>query len=182
MIKLDYLPYVPSPNKSSRDGGVKPTWIVLHAMQGTYLGSQSWFKNPKSQVSAHYLVSKKGEVVCMVKPEQKAWHTKNFNSVSLGIEMEDVPTVRGKADLKKNCLTDPNWCTDLELNAVAELVATLMVKYKISLAHVIGHNDPMLAKPPYNNDHKDVGPFFPWEKFRTLVKKHLEPPKEKKSE
>lgn len=182
MIKLDYLPYVPSPNKSSRDGGVKPTWIVLHTMSGYYgtpgkSGTIFWFQNPKSKVSAHYLVSKQGEITCMVKPEMKAWHTKGFNNVSLGIEMEDKdPKTKLMSD------KDPKWCTEKELNAVAELVATLMVKYKISLANVIGHNDPMLAKPPYNNDHKDPNKYWNWEKFRTLVKKHLEPPKEKKSE
>lgn len=173
MIRLDYLPYSPSPHKSIRDGNVKPTWIVLHCMAGTFLGTQSWFKNPKSKVSAHYLVSKKGEIVNMIKPELKAWHTKGFNSVSLGIEMEDVPTVKGKADLTKNCLTDPNWCTEAELKAVAELTATLMAKYNIPIERVIAHNDPMLRKPPYNNDHLDIGSFFNWTLFRTLVKGFL---------
>lgn len=168
-IRLDYLPFEVSPNKSPRKNNQKPTWIVLHAMAGTYKGSIQWFKNPTSKVSAHYLVSKEGEITCMVKPDLAAWHVKNFNSPSIGIEMEDVPTVKGKANLKLNCLTDPKWCTEAEMKAVAELTATLMLKYKIPLSNVIGHDDPMLKGAPYFNDHRDVGPFFSWVQFRKLV-------------
>jgi len=179
MIKLDYLPYIPSPNRSART--VKPSWIVIHTMSGYYgspkSGTIQWFSNPKSKVSAHYLVSKKGEITCMVKPDQKAWHTKEFNNVSLGIELEDKDPKTGKT--AKN---DPNWCTDKQLETVAELVATLMLKYKINLSNVIGHNAPFLQKPPYNNDHTDPEKYFPWDKFKALIKMHLEPPKEKKDE
>lgn len=180
-IRLDYLPFEVSPNKSPRKNNQKPTWIVLHAMAGTYKGSIQWFKNPTSKVSAHYLVSKEGEITCMVKPDLAAWHVKNFNSPSIGIEMEDVPTVKGKANLKMNCLTDPKWCTPTQLDKVAELVATLMLRYKIPLERVIAHNDPMLKAAPYFNDHQDVGPFWDWPGFRALVKKHLQPPKENKN-
>lgn len=167
MIKLDYLPYHATTNKSVRVGGVKPTYIVIHAMQGYYKGSISWFQNPKSQVSAHYLISKQGEICNMVKDELAAWHVHGFNSKSIGIELEDMV-------LKKpgNCLTDPKWCTPAELKAAAELVATLMVKHKIPLEHVIGHNDRMLAAPPYSANHKDPG-LFPWDEFRQLIKGFL---------
>lgn len=164
MIKLDYLPYVPSPNKSVRT--VKPTWIVVHAMAGFYTGSISWFKNPKSQVSAHYLVNKKGEITNMVKDEHKAWHCFNFNNQSIGIELEDKDLKTGKI-----CTNDPKWCTEKEYEAAAELVATLMLKHKIPLTNVIGHNDPKLKK--LGSTHEDPGPYFDWVKFRALVTKFL---------
>lgn len=171
MLKLDYIDFIPSPHKSARKGNQKPTWIVIHAMSGSYQGSIAWFKNPKSKVSAHYLVSKKGEMVCMVKPELKAWHVGAFNSPSVGIEFEDM-----NPKTKKNCMTDPTWFTDIELERGAELTATLMKKYMIPMSNVIGHNDPMLRK--LGSDHSDPGPYFPWERFRALIKKYLEPPKE----
>lgn len=174
-IKLDYLEFIPSPNKHPRKEGQKPTYIVIHAMAGTYIGSQTWFKNPKSKVSAHYLVSKKGDICCMVKEQNfAAWHVKNFNSCSIGIEFEDLDL-----KTKKNCLNDPKWCTPIELDRGAELVATLMLKYKIPLERVIGHDDKLLKQ--MGNDHSDPARFFNWEEFRALVKKHLQPPKENKN-
>jgi len=168
MLKLEYLEFTPSPNKEARTA--KPQWIVLHCPSGTFQSAINTFKNPKNKVSAHYVVSKAGEIVCMVKPDLKAWHTLEFNNVSLGIEMED-----GDAkDSKKNCKTDPTWCTDKQREAVAELVATLMLKYNIPLEKVIGHNEPFLQKPPYNNNHTDPEKHWDWQKFRPLVKKHLE--------
>lgn len=175
-IRLDYLSFSPSPHKSPRKNNQKPTYLVIHSMIGTMEGSLSWFKNPTSKVSAHYLVSKQGEIVCAVKPELAAWHCKNFNSMSIGIEFEDL-----NPKTKKNSMNDPKWFTPAQLDKGAELVATLMLRYKIPLDHVIGHNDKMLAAPPYNNDHKDPGPYWPWEEFRALVKKHLQPPKEPKN-
>ena len=163
MLKLDYLEYAPSPNRSQRIGGTRPTYLIVHSMAGTYQGTKSWFLNPKSKVSAHFLVSKKGDLLKMVDPQMAAWHVKNFNSKSIGIEFEDM-------DIKSplNCLTNPQWCTPAQLKAGAELAATLMRNYNIPIEHVIGHNDEMLRV--LGNDHSDPGPHFPWDEFRKQIK------------
>lgn len=170
MIKLDYIDFLPSPHKSTRRNLQKPSWVVIHAMAGTMEGTKAWFRNPKSKVSAHYLVSKKGDVLCMVKPELAAWHVRNFNSPTLGIEFEDLDP-----KTKKNCLSDPKWITDKQLEVGAELVAALMLRYKIGMSNVIGHNDKYLQQ--MGNDHSDPGPYFPWDKFRKLIASNLEPKK-----
>lgn len=75
--------------------------IVLHSMWGTYQGSISWFKNQDAKASAHYLISKGGEITQMVEDSNTAWHAgiiddvapewvkpnPNFNTI--GIELED---------------------------------------------------------------------------------------------
>lgn len=159
-----------SPHFSQRSGNQKPSYIIVHAAQGTHKGTISWFKNPVSKVSAHYCISKKGEVVQFVRLDRAAWHVVNFNSPSIGIELEDL-------DLKtrKGCLTDPNWLTDIQLDRLAELTALLMRKYLIPISNVWGHDCQELRK--LGNTHKDPGPYFPWDKFKELVKKHLEPNK-----
>lgn len=176
MIKLDYLPYYPSPNKSIRAGGAKPTHIILHAMIGYYgtqkSGTIGLFLNPKSKVSAHYLVSRKGEICNMVKDQFAAWHVKNFNSKSLGIEFEDmIPGVKG------NCMTNPNWHTPEQLKAGAELVATLMLKHNIPIENVMQHSNPFLKK--LGNDHEDCGRWFDEAGFKVLVKEFLDGSKPK---
>ena len=161
MIRLSYTDFSPSPNKSQRAGGIKPTYIVIHAMQGTFIGTKAWFLNPASKVSAHFLVSKKGDLLKMVDCQLAAWHVKNFNSKSIGIEFEDMDP---KSSL--NCLTNPQWTTPVQIKTGAELTATLMQTYNIPIEHVIGHNDPMLKA--LGNDHQDPG-IFPWEEFRKQV-------------
>ena len=52
-------------------------------------------KNPKHQVSCHYLITRKGKVIQMVRERNVAWHAgrskwKNFhnlNNKSIGIEL-----------------------------------------------------------------------------------------------
>jgi N-acetyl-anhydromuramyl-L-alanine amidase AmpD len=172
MIKLDYLPYVPAACKSSRNG-TKITHIVIHAMQGYYgqqgkSGTIFWFQNPKSRVSAHYLVSKKGEITCMVKDDLKAWAAGDFNPQSLNIELEDM-----SLGVKGDCRTLKHWWTDAELKAAAELTATLMLKHKIPLTNVIGHNDKLLREH-FGSTHEDPGPAFPWPDFKALIQGYLD--------
>lgn len=61
-----------SPNKMSRNGW-KPDMIVSHIAEGTYDGTISWLCNPKSQASAHFVISKKGEITQLVDIREAAW-------------------------------------------------------------------------------------------------------------
>ena len=75
--------------------------IVMHSMDGYYKGTISWFRNPQSGGSAHFLVSKEGEIRQMVRFADMAWHAGIFdkpipdflnpnpNYYTLGIELED---------------------------------------------------------------------------------------------
>lgn len=69
--------------------GVKIDTIVFHSMDGFYNGTISWFKNPVSKASCHYLISKFGEIRRMVKEEHRAFHAAEWNNRSIGIELED---------------------------------------------------------------------------------------------
>lgn len=155
-----------SPNYSKGRGGKKITHIVIHAMAGYYKGSIAWFLNPKAKVSAHYLISKKGEVIQMVKDEDKAWHCNKANGFTIGIELEDRDP-----GTKKNCLTDPNWCTEIELETAAKLTASLMKKHHIPIDNVVGHDSELMRK--YGSLHNDPYKYFPWAKFRDLIEANL---------
>jgi N-acetyl-anhydromuramyl-L-alanine amidase AmpD len=61
-----------SPNKMSRKGW-KPDMIVSHITEGSYAGAVSWLCNSKSQASAHFVVSKKGEITQLVDIREAAW-------------------------------------------------------------------------------------------------------------
>ena len=95
-------------NKWDTRFGFKVKGIVLHSMAGTYIGTLTWFGNPIARVSAHYCISKEGEVSLCVEEDDTAWHAGNVtvdkemapgfikdnwgvnpNLISIGIEMED---------------------------------------------------------------------------------------------
>lgn len=71
---------------------VKLQGVVIHwwddpAKRPSLNGVVSWFKNPASQVSAHYVVEN-GTVVQMVRDDHVAWHagSKHWNERTIGIE------------------------------------------------------------------------------------------------
>jgi N-acetylmuramoyl-L-alanine amidase len=63
-------------------------YLVIHVAQGSYSGTIDWFQNPRANVSAHYVVGRKGKIAQCVHNEDIAWHAGNwrFNRRSIGIE------------------------------------------------------------------------------------------------
>ena len=62
-----------SPHQDSR-GNFRPEVIIMHRMQGSLAGCDSWFANPASQVSAHYGLGQNGEIHQYVDETRRAWH------------------------------------------------------------------------------------------------------------
>ena len=53
-------------------------YIVIHVMQGSYNGAISWFQNPASNVSAHYLMrATDGDITQMVREKDIGYHAGN---------------------------------------------------------------------------------------------------------
>lgn len=66
------MKWVPSPNHSSSKG-YRFIAIVNHIMEGTLLGTDSWFSNPASMVSSHFGVGKDGAIHQYVDLNYPAW-------------------------------------------------------------------------------------------------------------
>ncbi len=116
--------FIESPNHSSRHGARIDT-IVLHSTAAATVGGTiAWFLDPQSQVSAHYVVDKNGDIYQMVCEERCAWHAKALNPTSIGIE--HVATANDRL-------------TDAQSAASAELVRWLVATYEIPVANVLGH-------------------------------------------
>ncbi|MFW6692306.1 peptidoglycan-binding protein [Streptomyces sp. MAR4 CNX-425] len=128
--------------------------VVVHVTQGSYAGAISWFQNPSSDVSAHYVIrSSDGEVTQMVRNHDTAWHARSANSSSLGIEHE------GWVD-------EPSWFTDTMYRSSAALTRHLCDTYGIpkDRTHVRGHNELP------DNDHTDPGQHWNWTYYMELVR------------
>lgn len=149
-----------SPNYWRGRGGKKIIAIVDHITAGLMPGCLDWMCNPQSKASAHYLVTKKGEVLQMVAEGDTAFHAgtvkrptwrlyngTNPNRYALGIEHECV----SGGDL-----------TEAQYQATLQLHKELIRKYNIPVDrdHIIGH---------YEIDRvdrlNDPGKYFPWERL-----------------
>ena len=123
-VKPAIKSFIESPNTSSRDGA-SINMIVLHSTTAaTVEGTINWFLDRKSQVSAHYVVDKNGDIYQMVRDDRSAWHAKAANSRSIGIEHVATQTDR---------------LTDAQSTASAQLVRWLAAQYGIPMANVVGH-------------------------------------------
>lgn len=153
---LDQIPFIPSPNFVKKDYG-KIDRIIIHITQGSFASAIGWFKMESSKVSAHFIVSRVGEVVQMVKLQNVAWHAAPFNTRSIGIEHEGFYNYHGKTT---------NF-TKEQYKASADLVKELAKKYNIPLdrEHIIGHREvPGVTKtcPGYN---------WNWDYYMNLLNK-----------
>ena len=153
---LDQIPFIPSPNFVKKEHR-NIDRIIIHITQGSFASAIGWFKMKSSKVSAHFLVSRVGEVVQMVKLQNVAWHAAPFNTRSIGIEHEGYYNYHGKTT---------NF-TPEQYQASANLVKELAQKYNIPLdrKHIIGHREvPRVTKtcPGYKWD---------WDYYMNLLNK-----------
>lgn len=116
--------FVQSPNFSSRNGERIRRIILHYTTSRNVEGTISWFKDPRSKVSAHYVVSRTGDIYQMVRDTDKAWHAKNANADSIGIEHSAA-----KGD---------GMTPDQEAASVA-LVRWLLGEYKLAKSSIHGH-------------------------------------------
>ncbi|MCT2589010.1 amidase [Streptomyces sp. N2-109] len=146
--------WVPADSSNYSSGRSSPiSAVVVHVTQGSYAGSISWFQNPSSDVSAHYLVrSSDGDITQMVRDRDTAWHARSGNAYSVGIEHE------GYVD-------NPSWFTDAMYRSSAALTSHLCEEYGIpkDRAHVVGHSEVP------GNDHTDPGSNWDWDYYMQLV-------------
>ena len=109
-------------------GEAKIDFIVIHIAQGSYSGTINWFQNPRVNVSAHYVVGRKGQIAQCVHNEDIAWHAGNwkYNTKSIGIEHAGYARHR--------------W-TDRMYRSSARLSAYLCRRFNIPVdrRHIIGH-------------------------------------------
>jgi N-acetylmuramoyl-L-alanine amidase len=60
--------------KIGRPGQFQPEAVVIHIMDGTLSGTDSWFNDTRAKVSAHYGIGKAGQVHQYVKEADTAFH------------------------------------------------------------------------------------------------------------
>ena len=155
------------PNAMRTPSGHKATmairYIIIHDTEGSYSGTISVFQNPRSYVSANYVVrSSDGAVTEMVRPKNVSWGAANWyvNMHAINIENEGF-AAQGTA-----------WYTPAEYRSDAALVRYLAAKFHIPLdrQHILGHEEvPGETNSGTAAQHWDPGPFWNWNHLMALV-------------
>lgn len=149
---IDWIPAA----RANYDAGrtMRITTIVIHETDGSWFSALNWFRNPRSRVSAHYLIRAwDGVIMQFVAESDTAYHARNANPYSIGIEHE--------YDARHGV-----WHTDAQYRSSALLVCAIGHRYGIPLDrdHIVGHRELPGA------DHSDPGPTWNWTYYMSLVR------------
>jgi hypothetical protein len=79
------------PGVNHTTGGNNPRFFVAHIMVGYMAGTDTVFRNPHVQASAHFGVSRGGAVWQWVDTDDQAWHAFAANNCSIGVEHAGFP-------------------------------------------------------------------------------------------
>jgi N-acetyl-anhydromuramyl-L-alanine amidase AmpD len=168
--------------------GNRKDFIVIHDMEGSYLGSIAYFQLQSTSASIHYDVNSKqdnsgdrpaGDITQQVEEQYWAWHAICLNKYSFGIEHEGYAS-------------SPAWFTPEMYKASAKLVQWLCDRWSIpkDRNHIIGHNE--YQNPAWVNwstangypttfatcnSHTDPGANWDWDFLMQLVKSDSAPPR-----
>jgi len=150
------IAWVPSPNFGPRKDGAVPSIIVIHytAMESAEAAIERLCA-PEFEVSAHYAISRHGEVTQLVKEEDRAWHAGvgewngiiDVNSHSIGIELDNDGASPFSAPL---------------MDALGRLLPEVATRWNVSAENIIGHEDCAPGRKT------DPGPRFDWARVRHL--------------
>lgn len=163
-------------NKWENRRGNSIDGVIIHSMGGFYKGTLSWFNNPAVVASAHYLISKLGEISKCVEEQYASWHSGevsvkydrapkiiqqkwgiNPNLFTIGIELEDENNTQWIYPQK-------------QYFAAVELVADIFKRYKLE-----ANADTILMHKQTNPNHRS-DPIGNWnhEQFILDVKESME--------
>ena len=131
----------------------KPNFVIIHhTAQNSCDQTLKTFTLPRTQVSAHYVICRDGNVYHMLNDYLRAWHAgvgawgndQDINSSSIGIELDN----NGFESFPP-----------AQINSLLTLLDTLKSRYKIPTGNFIGHADIAPTRK------RDPNVYFPWQQL-----------------
>lgn len=146
----------PSPNHGPRPAEAVDTLVLHYTGMRDGASAVARLRDPRSAVSAHYVVVEDGTVLQLVAEERAAWHAgvscwrghRGLNARSIGIEI-----VNGGHDYGLPAFPDR------QIEAVIALARAVVARWSIAPVDIVAHSDiaPMRKLDP--------GERFPWAKL-----------------
>ena len=139
--------------KPGRPPGFQPEAIVIHIGEGSLRSIDQQFNDPQARVSAHYCVSKSGDIHQYVDEHDTAFHAGNIDRPSWsGLKPGATPGTFINPNfytigIEHEGFADDQW-PEAQLAASAALVAEIAGRWKIPLDedHVIRHHQIRFLK------------------------------------
>ncbi|MEC5147123.1 N-acetylmuramoyl-L-alanine amidase [Chitinophaga sp. 180180018-2] len=131
----------------------KPNLVIIHhTAQNSCEQTLNTFTLTRTQVSAHYVICRNGQIHHMLNDYLRAWHggvakwgnLTDINSSSIGIELDN----NGKEPFQP-----------AQINSLLVLLDTLRHRYNIPTANFVGHGDIAPGRKV------DPSAYFPWQQL-----------------
>jgi N-acetylmuramoyl-L-alanine amidase len=148
----------PSPNFNERNGMDIDTIVIHHTASNNGAGDLAHLRDPKAEVSAHYMLDRDGKIYQLVNDQKRAWHAgkselhgvpTDVNGRSIGIEI--VNDGSGKTPF-----------TEAQYKSLTQLVGYLKQEYKVPMNNIVGHKDVAVPK----GRKTDPASNFDWTRLR----------------
>jgi N-acetylmuramoyl-L-alanine amidase len=150
-----------SPNFNDRNTSIPLSLIILH-YTGMKDGDAALARltDPKSEVSAHYVIEEDGRIFALVDEGKRAWHAGkscwrlnggdicDINSASIGIEIVNPGHQGGYRPFP-----------DKQIAALIELLKDIQKRRAIPARNILGHSDIAPQRK------EDPGELFPWKEL-----------------
>ncbi|MBW0005722.1 MAG: N-acetylmuramoyl-L-alanine amidase [Hyphomicrobiales bacterium] len=146
---------IASPNHGKRRASVD--MLVLHYTgMADAQGAIARLTDPRSEVSAHYLVDREGEVFALVSEDRRAWHAgqsswhaqTDLNSRSIGVEIDHPGHDGGNPIFPA-----------VQIEVVIALCRDVVSRLSIPAVRVLAHSDIAPLRK------QDPGERFPWDRL-----------------
>ncbi|MDE2579943.1 MAG: N-acetylmuramoyl-L-alanine amidase [Hyphomicrobiales bacterium] len=145
-----------SPNHNERRGKSADAILLHYTGMPTAQAAVDLLCDPKTEVSAHYVVSEDGAVIQLVPEAMRAWHAgKSFwrgetdmNSATIGIEIANAGHDGGLPPFP-----------DAQIRSVIALCKDIIERHAIAPQRILAHSDIAPARKI------DPGEAFPWEQL-----------------
>jgi len=144
----------PSPNYSKNS--LYKSLIIIHKTLGAFDGAVSWLRNPSSGVSAHYVISKDGEIVQLVQNDKVAWHAGRISS----------PSVLAQQVMQRNIwgFINPNrYSIGIEFEAMhgdgwteKQMAAGAWLIKQFKITTILFHREIAVDKPPMDGWREEI--------------------------
>ena len=130
--------------------------VVHYTGMETSQAACGWMCDPRSQVSAHYLIDEAGTVFSLVAEDRRAWHAgvsfwageDDINSVSIGIEVHNRGHAGGLPPYG-----------EAQIDTLIDLARAICERHAIPASRVLAHSDVAPGRKC------DPGEHFPWDRL-----------------
>ena len=135
--------YIKSPNHSSRNGQ-QVLGICVHITDATTRSVISHFTNPASKVSAHYLVTRTGDIIQFVDESKVAWHAgyKVRPTAKLVLDRIELNPNSYLIGIEHECLSNQD-LTEIQYVNSAKLLSEICKRWSIPLSRefILKHHE-----------------------------------------